>query len=431
MDTSKKELEVKFLTNLPVDYQISNSNFITIPIEYDKASLNTLLKKLLKVQNKKIDKNFEFFVENKIVDSDLLTVLNENNLLKKYSEAPLELFYFFEMSEPKLINTIKEEEWIRKIVMRNRDILGKYCVGLFNSEVSFYNEKFEKLFELKPDSKNQEEGKVDMLNDLLFYKIESTNLLISSSRFDSEKLKIHKIDFKEKKAEPILKEYKQSEEYLSSLSLNILNPQFFAGGDSNGSLAIYKIEENHFEKEKTKGNDNKRKKKDVHAISPVSSLEKCHEEIKCVKWMNTNQIATCGNDFNIKVFNINTNAQFCVLSASYSVPTMITSNNDFLFSGHEDGKVRAWDLRTPLKPAFVFTSHENYVSDIKLSPLSTQLFTTIGYDGTIKLFDLRASKALWNIKTENEKNFALEYNSANYLLAGGESANVNVYEINI
>ena len=147
--------------------------------------------------------------------------------------------------------------------------------------------------------------------------------------------------------------------------------------------------------------------------------------------MNTNQIATSGNDFNIKVFNINTNAQYCVLNSLYSVPTIINSNNELVFSGHEDGKIRIWDLRTPIKPSLVFSSHDNYVSDIKLSPVSTQLFTTIGYDGAIKLFDLRASKPLWKIQTENEKNFALEFNSAKYLLSGGDSSNINIYEISI
>lgn len=428
MDAEKKELVVKFLTNLPIEYQIESSSYITIPINYDKQSLNSLLKTLLKAQKKSTDKNFEFFVENKILESDILTLLTDNNLFKKYSETSMDIFYFFELNQPEMINTIKENEWIKRICMRNRELLGKYCVGLFNSEVSFYNEKFEKILEVKNPVKDEEE-RIDFLNDLLFFKVEKTNILITSSRFDSEKLKIYTVDFKEKKVDSVLKEFKMSDEHITSLALNILSPQFFAGGDSQGNLLIYKIEDHYLDHEKS--NDTKRKKKDFNIISPLSKLEKCHDEIKNIKWMNTNQIATSGNDFNIKVFNINTNAQYCVLNSLYSVPTIINSNNELVFSGHEDGKIRIWDLRTPIKPSLVFSSHDNYVSDIKLSPVSTQLFTTIGYDGAIKLFDLRASKPLWKIQTENEKNFALEFNSAKYLLSGGDSSNINIYEISI
>ena len=427
--TEKKELEVKFLTNLSSEFKIDNSSFITIPINYDKENLNTLLKKLLKNNSLSNEKNFEFFIENKILESDLLAFLDEHSLLKKYTETPLEIYYFFELNEPKLINTIKENEWIKKICARNRDVLGKYCVGLFNSEVSFYDENFEKMFDVKNDP--SEEDKIDFLNDLLFFKIEKTNVLITASRFDSELLRIYTIDFESKKSDLILKDFKLSDENISSLSLNTLSPQFFSGGDSKGNLLIYKIEDSFLTEKKEKVTDVKRKKKDFHKISPINKIENCHDEIKCIKWMNTNQIATSGNDFNIKVFNINTNVHFCVLNSYYSVPTIINSSNEFVFSGHEDGKIRLWDLRTPVKPSLIFNAHNNYVSDIKFSPLSTQLFTTTSYDKTIKFFDLRASKPLWKIETANEKNFSLEFNSEKFLISGGDDSNINIFEINI
>jgi len=129
------------------------------------------------------------------------------------------------------------------------------------------------------------------------------------------------------------------------------------------------------------------------------------------------------------VFNLNTNAHYCVLNSLYSVPTTITTNNDYLFSGHEDGKVKLWDLRAPGKPSIVFNGHDNYVSDIKISPLSTQLFASISYDKSVKFFDVRASKPLWKMTADCDKNFGLEFNSSKYLLVGGESSNVNIYEI--
>jgi len=303
-------------------------------------------------------------------------------------------------------------------------VLGKYCVGLFNSEVTFYNEKFEKILEMKHEK--SEDDTVDLLNDLLFFKIENHNYLITSSRFEAEKLKIYSIDFKSSKTEQILKAMKASDEYISSLSLNILSPQFFAGGDTDGNILVYKIGDDYLT---TDSKPTKRKKKDYGFLSPMNRIEKCHEQVKCIKWMNTNQIASCGNDYNIKVFNINTNSHYCVLTSQFSVPNVITSSNDYLFSGHEDGKVRLWDLRSPGKPSLVFNAHDSCVSDIKISPLSNQLFSSISYDKSIKFFDLRASKPLWKLNADCDKNFALEFNSSNYLLTGGESSNVNIYEI--
>jgi len=260
-------------------------------------------------------------------------------------------------------------------------VLGKYCVGLFNSEVTFYNEKFEKILEVKHEK--NEDDTVDLLNDLLFFKIETHNYLITSSRFESEKLKIYSVDFKTSKTELVLKEMKVADEYISSLSLNILSPQFFAGGDTDGNILVYKIDDDFLS---TGTKTTKRKKKDFASLSPLNKIEKCHEQVKCIKWMNMNQVASCGNDYTVKVFNINTNSHYCILNTPYSVPTTITSNNDFLFSGHDDGKIRLWDMRSPSKPSLIFNAHESTVSDIKISPLSNQLFSSISYDKTIKFF---------------------------------------------
>jgi hypothetical protein len=109
MENSKNQIEIILKTQLPEEFTIAN-NVMTVPVIYDHVKLNQLISKLLKV-----NKNFSFFIENKILNTNLEAFLSENTDIdpKKVSEVGLEINYAFELEEPKLTNTIKEDEWIR------------------------------------------------------------------------------------------------------------------------------------------------------------------------------------------------------------------------------------------------------------------------------------------------------------------------------
>jgi WD40 repeat protein len=110
-----------------------------------------------------------------------------------------------------------------------------------------------------------------------------------------------------------------------------------------------------------------------------------------------------------------------------------------VFGGFEDGVVRIYDLRksaTSSKSSAVMTyvCHDKWVSQIKANSSAENVFLTSGYDGKIKMWDLRNPVEPLSIlkrttTTKDDKIFALAWNGASQILSGGADSHVSVHEI--
>lgn len=445
----KNEIEVTLLTDLPEEFQISN-NRMSIPTSYDTESLRKLIKKLLKIPDS--NKNFIFFIDNKLLDATISSfIANDSDFdIKKISETGLEIVYAFETEEPKLVNTIKEDEWIKKISIRlnqksNFSEMEYYCVGLFNSEISIFNKNFEKVLKIEEPEleRNKKENYCELLHDVLFFKPHypqtenlNENILIKCSRNEDYNFQIYAVDLTKMTYNQLYLEFKQNTEYVNTLSLNPVDYSYFTTGDTEGNIKFFKLPENVDASEdlKTKSKSKKKRKIEVQSLEAESVIENCHSEVKIVKWLNNQQILTSGDDFSIKLWNIQTKSNFSVFNTNYRYTTAICPilGNEKFLTGFDDGSIRLWDIRANFSKIYFPNAHSNYVSDIVVSPdpgHSSNIFSSVGYDGMVKVWDLRSTKkALIEIKTDSEKNYSVTYNSSNYLLTGGDNSSVNVYQ---
>lgn len=424
--------EVILMTNLPEDYQIVN-NTLSIPSNYDQENLNKLIKKLLKLTEKK---SFIFFIENKILDKPLHNFLLENpEILKASEEKPIEISYSFQLEEPKLINTIKEDEWIRKITLRKnanlKNELEYFCVGLFNSECTIYNKNQEKFFKIQEDA--NEDNLCELLHDVAFYsRVSGDNILLKASRNENENIKIYSLDLNKGSYNQIYTVGKNDSEYVNCLSVNSADTNYFCAGDTSGNLKIFKIPENN-EKNLADNNPNiknKKRKIEINYLNHELNIEKCHEnkEIRNILWLNNQQILTSGDNFHLKIWNIHTKTNYLSLNANHKYVSSISNyTDDSIITGHDDGRIKFWDLRSG-KISNIFSGHKNFVSAIDVDVTDYSKFVSIGYDSCLNVWDVRSNKAaLFNIQTDSEKNYGLCYNTSDYILCGGESANINVF----
>ena len=435
----KKEIELKFETDLPGDEYKLENNVFQLPLISTPEKLNQLLNKLLSLDP---PKKFIFLIENTQLTSSLEEYINSNLLT---TEQAITVYYILDINEPKKTNTIKEDEWIRCIenlqeMKYNPKKPENYCVGLFNGEISFYSgASNNKIYTLK-DNSSIDEDTLIMLNDMKFFRLNNekeNHILIKVCKNSNNIYDIYNIDINNQTNNLIYSEEKKDNEYFNGISLNPFNYNIFAlsGTENNkGVVKIFKISEN-LEYNESK-NNKKKKKMEANILKSEIIFEKLHNNI-CTNsiFLDNEYIVTGGDDYNLNVYNIINKNLFKIYNTNYkNVSSMIRVTNKTFLVGYIDGTVKYYDLNSN-KAANIFRdpkSSYGYISDISMSndkdnhPMT---FVTSSYDSNLRLWDIRGGKLpLYKINTdETEKNYAVKFNGDNNIVSGGDGSSINIF----
>ena len=435
----KKEIELKFETDLPGDEYKLENNVFQLPLISTPEKLNQLLNKLLSLDP---PKKFIFLIENTKLTSTLEEYINSNLLT---TEQAITIYYILDINEPKKTNTIKEDEWIRCIenlqqMKYNPKKPENYCVGLFNGEITFYSGATNnKIYTLK-DNSSIDQYTLIMLNDMKYFRLNNekeNHMFIKVCKNSNNIYDVFNIDLDNQTNNLIYTEEKKENEYFNNISLNPFNYNIFAlsGTENNmGVLKIFKISENlEFNESK---NNKKKKKMESNTLKSELVFEKLHNNI-CTNsiFLDNEYIVTGGDDYNLNVYNIINKNLFKVYNTNYkNVSSMIRVTNKTFLVGYIDGTVKYYDLNTN-KAVNVFKdpkSNYGYISDISMSndkdnhPMT---FVTSSYDSNLRLWDIRGGRLpLYKINTdETEKNYAAKFNGNNNILSGGDGSSINIF----
>ena len=437
----KKEVELKFETDLPgEEYKLEN-NVYQLPLKSTSENLNQLLNKVLSLDPAK---KFSFLIENTKLTSSLEDFINENLLT---TEQAITIYYILDMNEPQKSNTIKEDEWIRNIEVLQKmkyspNKPNNYCVGLFNGEISFYSgETNSKIYSLNQNSPTDEDTLI-MLNDIKFFRLNNENenhFLIKVCKNSNTIYDIYNIDINNQTNNLIYSEQKIENEYFTNIALNPFNHSIFSLSGSEqdkGVLKLYKISDNIYLNEtKSQKSGKKKKKIEANIIKPELVFDNLHKNI-CSNsiFLDNEYLVTGGDDYILNVYNINKNL-FMNYNTNYkNVSSMIRVSNKTFLVGYIDGTVKYYDLNTNKAVNIFKDSQTNYgyISDISMSndkdnhPMT---FITSSYDSCLKIWDIRGGRIpLYKINTdETEKNYAVKFNGNN-ILSGGDGSAVNIFK---
>ena len=435
----KKEIELKFETDLPGDEYKLENNVFQLPLISTPEKLNQLLNKLLSLDP---PKKFIFLIENTKLTSTLEEYINSNLLT---TEQAITIYYILDINEPKKTNTIKEDEWIRCIenlqqMKYNPKKPENYCVGLFNGEITFYSGATNnKIYTLK-DNSSIDQYTLIMLNDMKYFRLNNekeNHMFIKVCKNSNNIYDVFNIDLDNQTNNLIYTEEKKENEYFNNISLNPFNYNIFAlsGTENNmGVVKIFKISENlEFNESK---NNKKKKKMESNTLKSELVFEKLHNNI-CTNsiFLDNEYIVTGGDDYNLNVYNIINKNLFKVYNTNYkNVSSMIRVTNKTFLVGYIDGTVKYYDLNTN-KAVNIFKdpkSNYGYISDISMSndkdnhPMT---FVTSSYDSNLRLWDIRGGRLpLYKINTdETEKNYAAKFNGNNNILSGGDGSSINIF----
>lgn len=436
----KKELELKFETDLPgEEYKLEN-NVFQLPLISTPENLNQLLNKVLSLDP---PKKFSFLIQNTKLTSSLEDFINSNLLT---TEQAITIYYILDINEPQKTNTIKEDEWIRNIEILQKmkyspNKPNNYCVGLFNGEISFYSgETNSKIYSLKHNSPTDEDALI-MLNDIKYFRLNNekeNHILIKVCKNSNSIYDIFNIDINNQFSDLIFSESKKENEYFNNISINPFNHNIFSlSGTENdkGVVKIYKIPEDMTLNETKTQKSKKKKKIEANILKPELTFDNLHKTF-CSNsiFLDNEYLVTGGDDYVLNVYNVNKNL-FLNYNTNYkNISSMIRVTNKTFLVGYIDGTVKYYDLNSN-KAVNIFkdiNTKYGYISDICMSsdkdnhPMT---FVTSSYDGNLKIWDIRGGRVpLYKINTsQTEKNYAAKFNGNN-IISGGDGSEVNIFQ---
>lgn len=413
IDSSKKEIRAIFKTDIQ-EIKIKETGTILIDTSLTKEDLNKMIKKLTKYKG---PKSFEFLIEGKLLPGvPLRDFLSSSSISTE--EKTLEVVFLFQMEEPKLIDSTKQNEWIRHI---RRFSDKHYCIGLFNSEFNIYTSPNSLVTRIEAN-----EDEPNFLND---FTVASPNpnstLLVYSNRDDSNAFRIKEIQQDSDKASESSLIGRQTNPALCIAHDGQLNPNFLLCGSSDGTLSLYKLPSDYTPEgdHQTKSSKRRKIEKQQQQLFPVNDLSRAHSlGISKARWLNSFQAVTCGDDHLVKLWNVNSFAPLVEMKTDWRVVTCLSNLGDLVLCGLENGVVRVYDPRL----------HSSSVAYVQAHGYSTgglvqfrNGFVSGGFDGKIKVWDLRSLSApLRSFEGTNRKVFALEV-LQEVLLAGGDESTVD------
>ena len=436
----KKEIELKFETDLPgEEYKLEN-NVFQLPLISTPEKLNQLLNKLLSFDP---PKKFSFLINNTKLTTSLEEYINSNLLT---TEQAVTIYFILEMNQPEKSNTIKEDEWIRCIenlqkMKYNPKKSEDYCVGLFNGEISFYSgETNSKIYSLKENSPVNEDTLI-MLNDIKFFRINENenHILVKVCKNSNNIYDIFNIDIKNQSNTLLYSEEKADNEYYNNIALNPFNYNMFSlSGTENdtGVLKIFKLPEN-MDLNETKNKSSKKKRKiESSILKPELTFDNLHKNL-CSNsiFLDNEYIVTGGDDYTLNIYNIVKKNLFMTYNTNYkNVSSMIRVTNKSFLVGYIDGTIKYYDVNNN-KAVNIFkdpNSIYGYISDISMSNDKDNhptTFVTSSYDSNLRLWDIRGGRLpLYKINTEEtEKNYAAKFSGKNNILSGGDGSSINIF----
>ena len=434
---TKKEISLKFETDLTNEEYKLQSNVLTLPLISTPEKLNQLLNKLLSLSP---SKKFIFLINNTKLESSLEEFFAENNFWT--TEKTTEIYYLLEINQPEKYNTIKEDEWIKKIeiyqkMKYNPKKYTDYCVGLFNSEVSFYSgNDNKKQYSLKI-SEPLNENTISMLTDMKYFTINNDkHCIIRTMKNSLNTYDIYNIDLTNQSNTLLYNERQNEDEFFNCISLNPVNYNIFSMGgyeNNGGILKIFRFPENL---DLNEGRSNSKKRKiQSGGLEPEVVFNKLHNVINSI-FLDNDYIVTGDDNFELNIYNIVNKNLFMSYHTNYkNLSSMCRVDNKSFLVGFIDGTVKYYNLNenkavNTFKDSFNeygFISDINMCNDKDDHPLT---FVTSSYDGFIKIWDIRGGKIpLCKIGTEDtEKNFSVKFNGNNELLSGGDGSTLNIFK---
>lgn len=412
---------------------------------------------VIKSSQYKGPKKLEIIFQNKLfVDQNqpLFEFINLNNI--QTDEIVCDVYICFQLEEPKLIDSKKQDEWIRKI--KTFDNEAQFCiVGLFNSEISVYdlNSKNKVENQRKKHKIEEEEDTSDytLLNSLAITNSKKEDTVYCGLAALAKRDSLNSIEF----TEICISHENKNSTYMVNLPSSLVGPKnqnievletnpfdnrLLIAGTSSGHIQLYRIDNYDFSYAiNSLGSEapikRKAKNSGKQTLNPIQEMKDIEPSgLTDLNWIDSSLIVSSSNE-SLKIINSYSFSLIDQISMNHHTATSVKSLNKdgVLMTSHDNGSVKIWDIKSKNRLVeSISKAHRGLVSEVSVYPDNSNYIISSGYDGEVKIWDRReTSKAMYILPSQiKDKIFALcalNKSDKKLLISGGASAVLDFYDI--
>lgn len=436
-DTNKDQVKVKFFTRDEDESLHCSQNPIYIPVSLKRFGLSEIVNHLLETET---PVPFEFLIDGTILKTDIQDYLVKNGLS---TEAFLTLEYTRAVLPPKFLSSFNNDDWISSIdslgsmEMDNIVTAPKILTGSYDGIVRIYNSSGKVETQLSGHS--QPVKAVKFISPTRFVTAgmdRSIRLwragVISEEDIDKDTQDGHTF---------ALLDYHKST--VSSLDLNVKTNRIISGSYDN-SVAFWSTNPKEMNtsdpidaSERLSSSSRKRlklaiKDSSIRRKAPLAILESHRAPVEGVLFdQNDSTVAySISQDHSIKTWDLVTARCVDTKQTNYSLLSIVALKNmNLLATGSSARHINLHDPRASKVTNSQLIGHTNFV--VSLATTDNEYMLLSGsHDGTAKVWDIRANKAMYTITRQSEqeksKVFAVNWEKEIGIMSAGSDKKLQI-----
>jgi ribosome biogenesis protein YTM1 len=439
---NKDQIKVKFFTRDEDESLHCSSNPIYIPVSLKRFGLSEIVNHLLETET---PVPFEFLVDGTILKTDIQQYLVNNGLS---TEAFLTLEYTRAVLPPKFLSSFNNDDWISSIdsigSMELPDNNGgsiitapKILTGSYDGIVRIYNASGKVETQLTGHSQPVKAVKFVTPTKFITAGMDRSIRLwragvISDEDIDKDTQNGHTY---------ALLDYHKST--ISSLDLNSKTNRILSGSYDN-SIAFWSTNPKEMNtcdpidaNEKLSSSSRKRlklaiKDSSIRRKAPLAVLESHHGPVEGVLFSENDPTIgySVSQDHTIKTWDLITARCVDTKQTNYSLLSLTALKSmNLLATGSSARHINLHDPRASKVTTSQLIGHTNFV--VSLTTTDNEYMLISGsHDGTAKIWDIRANKAMYTITRQSQENkskvFAVNWKKEIGILSAGSDKKLQI-----
>lgn len=167
-------------------------------------------------------------------------------------------------------------------------------------------------------------------------------------------------------------------------------------------------------------------------LSPSARLQGHSGAVSALCWPTAALVYSGSWDGTIREWQVDVESTTATLGGQAAVSCLdVSLASTLIASGHTDHTVRLWDSRLQQAALRMRLPHKGWVAGVRWCPNAEHLLATACYDGCVRLFDVRSSVPLHQLKVHEGKALCVAWDGADRLASGGSDAQLRQFALDL